>query len=403
MDTKKLLLPLNYLFIALFAVIPWSLALMQILLGAVCAYILLVSVISRKNYFRFHYFYILPTVFILSQVVAALCSEQVDTSLHNLIHTYWVILTIPFVASLPLRPADRLNAVNALILSSAVAALYGIVQFFTGINLLGGTVLSQLGNYYRAIGTYSFFLTFAGNQLMVFAFAFIFAIEAEKDIMKRLYLAAVVFIGLSIVATQGRSAWLGVIMILILTSILFYRKHFVKIAGTGAALFLIIILVLPDIRDRFMNIFLVTNKFNLGRISLWQSSVLMIRDHPWLGIGPGLFEQTLDLYRVEGFYNATSHAHNDYLHVAVQSGLPSLAVWALIWISFFIYCYRFLSSGPENRSDRLITMAAMLAIAGILTASTSQCYFFDLENNILWLIIVATTLQIFIRPGQKSG
>jgi putative inorganic carbon (HCO3(-)) transporter len=402
MDTKKLLRPLNYLFVALFAVIPWSLALMQILLGAVCAYILVISIMTRKNYFRFHYFYLLPAVFILSQITAALCSEHVDISLRNLIHTYWVILTIPFVASLPLRSSDRLNAVNTLILSSAIAGLYGIFQFFTGVNLLGGTVLSQLGKYYRAIGTYSFFLTFAGNQLMVFAFAFIFAIEAEKDYRKRFYLATVVLIGLSIVATQGRSAWLGVIMILILASILFYRKRFLKIAGTGAVLFLVIILVFPDIRDRFMNIFLVTNKFNLGRISLWQSSILMIRDHPWFGIGPGLFEQTLDLYRVEGFYNATSHAHNDYLHIAVQSGLPSLAVWTSIWISFFIYGYRFLSSEPENRSDRLITMAALLAIAGILTASTSQCYFFDLENNILWWVIISTTLQIFIRPRPEN-
>ncbi len=403
MDEKQILKPLNYLFIALFAVIPWSLALMQIFLGVICAYLLIASIINRKNYFYFHRFYLLPFIFLGMQFIAALLSEYISVSLNNVINTFWVILTIPFLASLPLQPAYRMHALNALVISSALVGLYGIIQFFTGINLSGPAELSMLGNYYRAVGTYSHFLTLSGNQLMVFAFAFTFAMQEKKASKKRLYFAGTIFIGLSIVATQGRGSWLGVMVILLLATGLFYRKHLYKILTIGGLIFLITLIALPDIRERFLNIFIVFNKYNLGRISLWQSALLMIGDHPWFGIGPGLFDQMLDLYRVEGFYNATGHAHNDFLHIAAQSGLPSLVVWTTIWIYFFIYSFRYLSITSTDQSDRMIVTGAVLAIAGILIASLTQCYFFDLENNILWWVIVTTTLQIIIQSERKTA
>jgi len=403
MDEKQILRPLNYLFIALFAVIPWSLALMQIFLGLICVYLLIAAAVNRKNYFRYHRFYLLPLVFLIMQFVAALLSENIPISINNFIHTFWVILTIPFAASLPLRPLTRQNAINALIISASLLGLYAVIQFFTGINLTGPAELSMLGNYYRAVGTYTHFLTLSGNQLMIFAFAFIFAMQEENVSKKGLYFAGATLIALSIIATQGRGSWLGVVTILTLATVLFYRKYLYKILVIVGTLFITTMIILPDIRERFLNIFMIFSKYNLGRISLWQSALLMIGDHPWFGIGPGLFEQMLDRYRVEGFYNATGHAHNDYLHVAVQSGLPSMLVWISIWILFFVYGSKYLRTTPTDRTDRMIVISAVLAIAGILTASLTQCYFFDMENNILWWVIVATTLQVIIQSDKNTN
>ena len=401
MNEKKLNRPFVYLFFGLFAVIPWSLALMQIFLGLICMYLLFASAAGRKNLLLYHRFFLLPFVFLLLQFVAAVFSDNIPVSINNLINTFWVILTLPFVASLPLQAGDRMRAFQILIVSSAIVGLYGVIQFFTGLNLTGPAQLSMLGNYYRAVGTYNHFLTFSGNQLIVFAFAFTFALQAKQLHNAWLYFSGTALIGLSIIATQGRGSWLGMMVIIILAVILFYRKHVYKVLITAALIFLIMVITLPDIRERFLNIFVIFNKYNLGRISLWQSAVLMISDHPWFGIGPGLFEQTLDLYRVEGFYNATGHAHNDYLHIAVQSGLPSLAVWMAIWIYFFVLCKRCFSAPNLDKTDRMLVTGAVLALAGILTGSLTQCYFFDLENNILWWVFVATTLQIVLPFENK--
>ena len=54
-------------------------------------------------------------------------------------------------------------------------------------------------------------------------------------------------------------------------------------------------------------------------------------------------------------------------------------------------------------SDRKIVLGSILAIAGILTASFFQCFYTDLENNILWWVIAAVSLQISIQSKSNKA
>jgi putative inorganic carbon (HCO3(-)) transporter len=60
----------------------------------------------------------------------------------------------------------------------------------------------------------------------------------------------------------------------------------------------------------------------LFRIYTWKSTVGMVRSHPWLGVGPGAFKTVYPLYSLAG---PTVHAHNSYLQVAAESGVPAAA------------------------------------------------------------------------------
>jgi len=90
----------------------------------------------------------------------------------------------------------------------------------------------------------------------------------------------------------------------------------------------------------------------------------------------------------------TGHAHNDYLHVAVQTGILGLLSWLAIWITFFYYGFKHTKDETRNKDDRIITSGIMLSISGILVAALFQCYFVDLENSILWWVLIGTALQI---------
>ena len=396
--------PLSYLYIVLFAVIPWSLAAMQIMLGLVCVYFVFLSIAHRKNYLKKNVFYIIPGAYLASLIISAAFSIDPVTAFDNIIHTYWVILTIPVIASLPLTESDRNKGINVLIYSSAIVGLYAIFQFFSGINIISDTPLNKLNNFYRGIGTYSFFLTFAGNQLMIFAFAFIFAMQTELSSRKKLfYILAVLIIGMSLVSTQGRSSWLGAILIVLLGTFLYYRKHFWKIVGISVVLFLAVVISLPDIQDRFLASFSISHQHNLNRLNLWKTSLLMIKDHFLIGIGPGLFHLYFESYKVPGFYDAISHPHNDFLLVLVQSGIPGLVAWLMIWIVFFKRSFKFIYKQEIESSDTLIVKGAVLAIAGILVAALFQCYFVDLENSILWWVLVATAIQIFNQDKSSKN
>lgn len=60
------------------------------------------------------------------------------------------------------------------------------------------------------------------------------------------------------------------------------------------------------------------------RIGLWRASVRMVADHPLRGVGVGGFRDAFQAYRPPGLVVAPRHAHNDYLQVAVEGGLPAL-------------------------------------------------------------------------------
>jgi putative inorganic carbon (HCO3(-)) transporter len=67
----------------------------------------------------------------------------------------------------------------------------------------------------------------------------------------------------------------------------------------------------------------------LGREEIWRRALMMIRDFPLTGVGMGSFGPAADaLYPFYSYKSGVvNHAHNLYLQVAVDLGLPGLAFW----------------------------------------------------------------------------
>ncbi|HEX5323067.1 MAG TPA: O-antigen ligase family protein, partial [Capsulimonadaceae bacterium] len=57
------------------------------------------------------------------------------------------------------------------------------------------------------------------------------------------------------------------------------------------------------------------------RIWTWKGDAKLIEDHPILGTGPGTFDYTYPRYALVGF---AAHAHNSYLQIAGDIGIPGL-------------------------------------------------------------------------------
>lgn len=65
------------------------------------------------------------------------------------------------------------------------------------------------------------------------------------------------------------------------------------------------------------------------RLQIWQRAVYIIQDFPFTGVGMGLFEDALDaLYPIfEKTAEGIPHAHQLFLQIAVDLGLPGFAAW----------------------------------------------------------------------------
>jgi O-antigen ligase len=72
------------------------------------------------------------------------------------------------------------------------------------------------------------------------------------------------------------------------------------------------------------------------RYRLWDINLRMIRDHPWLGVGPGNYLlHYMEYSGVLGLIRGPLHAHNAYLEVTVEMGLVGGAVFVLLLLAAF--------------------------------------------------------------------
>jgi O-antigen ligase len=392
---------LGSLFIFLCAVLPWSIAGMQIAIIALLFLSSAFSLITKTSPIKYHPFYLFIGFYLLANLITLCIVDDFNDSLNAAFHNDWVIITIPFIISLPISAIWRKRAIKILIVSASVAGIYGIVQFFLGVEYIRGVPLDPFGNYYRAVGAYNAFFSYGGNQLLVFAAAFAFVLFSKKWVPDRtFYISLMLIIFLSIVVSFNRSAWIASVVVLILGTAIVNRKNIIPIAGLLIVFAIIVFFFVPDFYNRFLSIFDPSQ--NEGRLTVWLTSWEIIKDNFFFGIGHGNFEEFFFKYKVIGFYDATGHAHNDYINVTVVNGIVGLFAWLGIWASWFYYSFKTFGSKYVIDSDRKIVLGSILAIAGILTASIFQCFYTDLENNILWWVIAALSLQISIQSNSNN-
>lgn len=102
-----------------------------------------------------------------------------------------------------------------------------------------------------------------------------------------------------------------------------------------------------------------------GRIEIWARAIYMIQDFPVTGIGMGLFGPIADL--LYPFFVAPAgsvpHAHNLFLQIAIDLGLPGLVAWLAIFLLVLHESWQLFVYGRANGSG----LAAALG-AGLFTS-----------------------------------
>jgi len=367
---------------------PWSLALMQIALGLMLliGYAIL---IRNKQPLHINTFLILLGAYLIIRFITIYFSPDPARSFRAVYKQDWTLLLLPLFATIKLDSRTIRNALQTLLISATLVGIYGILQMFLGVEYVRGKNLAAYGNLFRATGSYSFYLTFAGNQLMFFVFLLgVFLLERQNNQRRLIQAAMLTVLLLSIIATFGRSAWLAIVLATGLGTLLVNRRLF-GYAMLGISIIAgLAMTISPDIQERIFSIFDMSK--NAARLNLWYTSIEMIKANPFTGLGPGLFNRFFEMYKVPGVYDAYGHSHNDYLNIAVNSGIPALLVWLSAWTSWFVYTLkRYFSSEGEEKQHML---GSVLAITAIGFAAIFQCYYTDLENNIVWLFFTGIAL-----------
>lgn len=317
---------------------------------------------------------LLPWIALLGWMLVSLAGA------HNLgaAANEWLRWVIAFVALLLLLSAlaaggtaRLLVLLAALGIAGAGEAMLGIAQGVLGI--APESFMLGSGGVARAYGTFGRPNSFAGYlELSVFPVAWVVigllpelrrrwdawqvvrprgfpAATTERRAWAQAALLTLVLAGTAVVMVGGialsfsRGAWVGVMVGVLVTTSLWFRRWVPLVLAALPLLILLAVLVggrvLPaSVADRTSSILDEVRPFDASSITItddnfataermahWQAGWRMWTSDPLTGIGPGNFnERYPDFFVRTEFRFSQGHAHNIYIHLLAETGLIGL-------------------------------------------------------------------------------
>ena len=165
--------------------------------------------------------------------------------------------------------------------------------------------------------------------LLPIAFAFILFTWRDLSVIEKLLsLLAVLTATAMLVMTQSRGAWLAFMLATGVLVVLRWRKAWIVM---GVGLLIATIAVIFFGAGALLEGFVGEGRLLSleGRLEVWSRALYMIQDFSLTGVGMGMFMDVTDLlYPFFLFRPGTiEHAHNLYLQVAADLGIPGLVAW----------------------------------------------------------------------------
>jgi len=144
--------------------------------------------------------------------------------------------------------------------------------------------------------------------------------------------------------------------------------------------------VWPGLAARFLELtdHLVTFE---GRRVAWQDVIRMICDFPWAGIGLGQFRWIFPAYQSESLTLGWSHAHNDYMELAAELGIPFFLVLMILFVTLGFYGVR----GLNQSSERIFALrwGGLVSVAALSLHGMSDFNFAIPANLMIYIFIWA--------------
>jgi O-antigen ligase len=336
-------------------------------------------------------------VYLTWNLIASGFSERPAHSLGAVLDNEWPELIMLMLYWIVDDEAFLNRLIHVFLLASTAAVVYALWQVVGGMELYRGKPLDPMGwGFYRSVGFYGFYLTFAAFAMTVFFFAMSFSLEFKK--WHTTLLTGLSF--LAVLGTFARSMWLSFLAAIPMFA--FTRGKKAGIIVTGILMVVIVggIVTVPALRYRAESI--VEPGQNETRLNLWKTAVRVAEAHPVLGVGEDNWDLVFKRYRVEGYYDTTVHPHNDYLTVLVSSGVPGLLSFLSMW---GISLARGFRSGLGARSQlaRATALAATFSLMGLMIGAMFQNYYGTFINCLGWWFVVGLLLVAEKLDSRVAG
>ncbi len=240
-------------------------------------------------------------------------------------------------------------AEGASLAIACYVALYAYLSFnpsYAGLSLAIGAVRAQAGfqsllvlgeaigfGRDRPAGTFfnpNFLAGFLAAALLLVVGGQIFLTPgaARRPLRTALAVAEGALLFAALVTTSSRGGALALAIGLLL--LLGLRSW--KVAAAAFSATLVALLAIPNPLIQRLQMLPHTDDFAFTRLAVWKSSLSMMLDHPWVGIGLGQYEYVSTRYPFPiethwaKYTRVAENAHSEYLQAGAELGIPGILV-----------------------------------------------------------------------------
>ena len=249
-------------------------------------------------------------------ILGVLISATLNSSTPAAVVKYLaLIMFMPFILVSVQTNDDLRRVVRTLVLAMTVAVLYAFWQLTRWNGRLGVGLYES--NY------------LAANLVLVVPLAFALASQATR-VKRALWMAAGCVLVLAILKTSSRGGYLG---LLVASLIYAYRRRGLA-SAVGVVVFLVLVALPMEVGQRALATLMSDGPTTPGleestqaHTALFWGGIRMVLDAPIFGVGPQRFR---DYSRLYSGLDVSYIAHNTYLELAAEAGVPVLIVFLLL-------------------------------------------------------------------------
>jgi O-antigen ligase len=372
----------------------------------------------------------------------------------SIVETAKVFLFISFIwfaSTIVQRFLSRIRVfANSITVSALIFSLLGILEYWGKAILLdnedvgpGATMLNK-----NLLSSYLF---------LCLGFTLFSAFSMQRRLWRFLGFIGYASILYIFLATQSRAVWLGCVggllfAVILTASIKFsllrslFRAQKKKIAVCALIPCIMIVIVSlwkpansnkPTLAKKAATIVDAGFNSNRERILLWQKSLLMFRDRPFLGVGTGNWKIICPKYGTGDFVHPDMKAIqlrpcNDFLWVLTETGPLGFFLYCGLFVLAGLFCVRFLRSTsdlktfffaflllftlsgfaiisffdfPKERIEHLVLFGFILSLCASINSTPSKLFQLTMKNNTLLTgaLLLCAMICLWIGIARLKG
>ncbi|MDO5725494.1 MAG: O-antigen ligase family protein [Tissierellia bacterium] len=289
------------------------------------------------------------------------------------------------------------NALTFLILAAFLVAIYGVLQYFTGVQIrrewvdvestpdIMARVYSVFGNP-NILAEYLVFTTPIAIGMM----------WQTKSIWKKFVFAigsAIMLI--CILLTMSRGGWLAIAVAALMFCILID----IRLLWLAIPAVLLVLMILPaSYLTRLTSITNLTDTSIAHRFQMWDITINMIQDRFFAGVGFGHlpFKMIFETYiRTIALF----HTHNSYMQTLAETGIAGFVPFIMMLYTFIKYPIVRLMKA-EDKYFKTIGAGVISGLTGILMHAMFDHIFYLTKIIFTFWIVIAILITMMRISGE---